>query len=269
MIIITGMHRSGTSLAANLLFELRMSFGETALLMPADRWNPRGYYENTEIHILNDRLLLGPLAPVRRFRTRTADERGRLLNLVMSVYRARYLLPGGTRGLSRRAARLAGEIRAMAETYDQVAVKDPRFSLTIGEWAARARIDRVLYCYRHPLEVARSLRQRNGTPIRLGLRMWRTHVDTFLAHAERLPVIIVRHGAFFSARAVEEVGRLCAFAETPFDPDAARALIARVLAPDLRHHVHAGEPLDEATAARYARLHELHGRHGELRPLGD
>ena len=44
MYLITGMHRSGTSLVAQIFFEVGMDFGDPENFYPADRWNPDGYF---------------------------------------------------------------------------------------------------------------------------------------------------------------------------------------------------------------------------------
>jgi len=46
VVIVLGMHRSGTSAVANVLHHLGVSMGDN--LFPANRWNPRGYYEDVD-----------------------------------------------------------------------------------------------------------------------------------------------------------------------------------------------------------------------------
>ena len=53
------MHRAGTSLLANLLFELGVPGGDPAGFLPADRWNPRGYFEQLDVLDLNNTALTG------------------------------------------------------------------------------------------------------------------------------------------------------------------------------------------------------------------
>jgi len=59
MKIITGMHRSGTSLVARLFFEAGADLGDPTTFYRPDRWNPDGYYEQPEIHGLNMKLTEG------------------------------------------------------------------------------------------------------------------------------------------------------------------------------------------------------------------
>ncbi len=264
MIIITGMHRSGTSFTANMLYELDLKFGEPTLLMPADQWNPKGYYENTEIHILNDRLILGDLAPIRRFRTTPPEKRGIPLRLVMTLFRARYALTGGTDAISRRAERQQGSIRELARIYEQVAIKDPRFSLTVAAWARYVPINRILYCYRHPYEVARSIQKRYHLPMEVGYHLWHGHVVSFFQQVKGLPLIMVNYEGYFGADPLAEVQRLYAYAGRKYNPGEAQAVLDRVLDPKLKRNVYTGAAIPSYVAEMYERLNRLHDLYAEL-----
>src|SRR5215472_16049027 len=54
-LILTGMHRSGTSLVASLLCALSVDMGQE--LLPADSNNVRGYFEDLEFLQLQRRIL--------------------------------------------------------------------------------------------------------------------------------------------------------------------------------------------------------------------
>src|SRR5438132_4481954 len=56
-IAITGMHRSGTSLLAEILMRAGVHFGPPEQWLPADESNPRGYFEDRRVIDLDDRLL--------------------------------------------------------------------------------------------------------------------------------------------------------------------------------------------------------------------
>lgn len=53
-VIVAGMHRSGTSLTAGLLARLGIDLGRE--LVPADRANPRGYFEDVELVRFHQRI---------------------------------------------------------------------------------------------------------------------------------------------------------------------------------------------------------------------
>ena len=58
-VIVAGMHRSGTSLAAGLLARLGVDMG--ADLVPADRANPRGYLDDRDVVRFHERALAARL----------------------------------------------------------------------------------------------------------------------------------------------------------------------------------------------------------------
>src|SRR5580700_1160835 len=55
IVVVLGMHRSGTSLLTNLLTALGVDLGSD--LVPADDNNPAGYWEQLDINRTQDRLL--------------------------------------------------------------------------------------------------------------------------------------------------------------------------------------------------------------------
>ena len=67
MIIICGMHRSGTSMTARILNDLGLDFGDEELLLKGDKWNEKGYYENCEILDVNNQMLLGRTATAKNW----------------------------------------------------------------------------------------------------------------------------------------------------------------------------------------------------------
>src|SRR5690349_11398424 len=97
MILITGLQRSGTSLSAQLLSAIGLDFGKPELLVPPDEWNPRGYYENVDVLVLNDKIALGKFAPAKQYRTRLPEQRGIGLRLSMTLFRGMYLMAGHQR----------------------------------------------------------------------------------------------------------------------------------------------------------------------------
>ena len=60
MRIITGMHRSGTSLVARLFYEFGADMGTPEYFYRPDKWNPEGYFEQPDIHAINMPLINGP-----------------------------------------------------------------------------------------------------------------------------------------------------------------------------------------------------------------
>ncbi len=164
MIVVTGMHRSGTSLAALVLRELGADFGPTERLYDADRWNANGYLERVDAVDLNSRMITGHA----RTTSRVAAVRSQLGYLQM---------PSADR-VAARAQPLEDERRALAGSLDGLFVKDPRFCITLPQWTERQA--GLVVALRHPSASVASLRKRNRLPEPLGHRFWRWHMEQVL-----------------------------------------------------------------------------------------
>lgn len=162
MILVTGMHRSGTSLVAMTMEALGISFGDHGAFYEADRWNARGYFERRDVMDINNRMITG----FRRTGSRMAALAGQL----------RYLSEPDINSVLGRGRRFAEEISRIGEDIGSGAIKDPRFCITWSAWSAHLDITSCVVCIRHPYEVADSLRRRQRIPIPLGLRFWRYHL---------------------------------------------------------------------------------------------
>lgn len=160
------MHRSGTSLASQLLREAGFDFGKSGLLYPADRWNMRGYIETEPILDLNSIFITGV--------PRTKSRAHALLNQCI------YMTMPQPERVYRRGLKHERDIRQTGKIYDKLAVKDPRFCLTLPLWSRFANIDKVVVCIRHPNAVARSLWRRQALPRPLSLRFWCYHIRALL-----------------------------------------------------------------------------------------
>jgi len=164
MQIITGMHRSGTSLLAKLLFEAGADLGDAKTFYPGDRWNPDGYYEQPDIHAVNMPLIHGPWGKLSYF-----------------------FLPS-TETILKRAKKFTGQIQNAADKYRGKIVKETRFCLTLPAWMHyEADISKAIICLREPAQVAASLHKRNGIGLKFALTLWRTHYERLLTHLQALP----------------------------------------------------------------------------------
>src|SRR5436305_456766 len=150
-LIVTGMHRSGTSLVASLLEAWNVRMGDH--LLPADRGNPVGYFEDVEFLELNRRILTACTPP---------EEGHRAWGWTESETFDDSPLPSFRDGA---AALIASRDRA-GQAWGW---KDPRTSMLLDFWddllGAEARF---LLLYRHPWEVADSM-------LRTGADVWLTH----------------------------------------------------------------------------------------------
>ena len=151
-IVITGMHRSGTSLLAEILVRAGVHFGPPEQWLPADVSNPRGYFEDRRVVDLDDRLL--------RASKGTWDEPP----------------PLSPDWLEKREVHaLAGEAAAWIESVATTGPwgwKDPRASLVLPFWRRVVPGLRCVLCVRDPVEVGRSLGKRNRMAARKAAFLW-------------------------------------------------------------------------------------------------
>src|SRR5450759_4073672 len=139
-LIVTGMHRSGTSLVASLLAAWNVRMGDR--LLPADRGNPTGYFEDVDFLELNRRILVActPEEDGHRDWGWTESE----------------VFDAGQLPAYRDAA------AALVVARDRVGRpwgwKDPRTSMLLDFWDDVIGSDaHFLLLYRHPWEVADSM----------------------------------------------------------------------------------------------------------------
>ncbi len=190
MIVVTGMHRSGTSLLALWLDAAGVPFGPRSEFYAADAHNPRGYLEERGIIDLNSYIATGF--------TRTGGMVQRL------VGQATYLAGAGDRHRANRVARVHEQMRATAEQRSGVAVKDPRFCLTLGDWdAIDGAVERCVVAVRHPALVVDSLHRRQRIPTRLGYQFWLRHAAGITSGATKKNRLFLDLDALMTGDSIE------------------------------------------------------------------
>lgn len=193
--MVTGMHRSGTSLVARLFHEAGADLGDPNGFIAPDRWNPDGYFEQTDVVDLNRRLIHGCFGKFA------------------------YFAPPSETTILRRAGRISGEIESIASKRRNHIVKDCRFCLTLPAWRKHgADLKAALVCIRDPWEVARSLRRRNKITMLLGYKLWFLHYTRLMGAIRGLPSHFALYGNFLNLDLAEdEVRRTCAFCNVQVD----------------------------------------------------
>jgi glycosyltransferase involved in cell wall biosynthesis/GT2 family glycosyltransferase len=150
-LIVTGMHRSGTSFVASLLAAWNVRMGDR--LLPADRGNPAVYFEDVDFLELNRRILSACTPPEDGHRDWGWTESENF--------------DAGQLPAHRNAA--AALVAARERTGGPWGWKDPRTSMLLDFWDDVLGPDaRFLLLYRHPWEVADSM-------LRTGADVWLTH----------------------------------------------------------------------------------------------
>lgn len=159
IIVIVGMHRSGTSVLARSMKIFGAQLGDRLLDPGPD--NPKGYWEDEDIVNFDNEMLafLGmtwnDLRPIDEFD-------------VLNLRRNGYL---------DKAAKL---IELKLKNHDFIAIKDPRMAKLLPIWrdAFEANTRHLMYVFsmRNPVSVIDSLQKRNNIdPLNAGL-MWASHV---------------------------------------------------------------------------------------------
>jgi hypothetical protein len=164
-IVIAGMHRSGTSCLARVLSLCGLTLPKT-LVVPADGAtgdanSRRGFWESEVIRDLNEALLASAGSSWDDYR-----------EFPRTWYGSRH------RAVFERSA-LAG-LRAEFGEAPRFVVKDPRICRLVPFWLAvfaeLGAQPHFVLPVRHPLEVAASLRSRDGIPPAKGRLLWLRHV---------------------------------------------------------------------------------------------
>jgi hypothetical protein len=161
MLLVMGMHRSGTSCVTRVLSLMGASLG------PVDgRWVPGSdelHWESGEVNWINDEILSRTGGT---WQAPPVDVRASLRDYL----RCRQLL-----------WQFAGSAAAV--------LKDPRMLLTYPVWRAVLPTHRLVVCLRHPVAVGRSLARRDGMTLSQGLRLWSDYSQRLLEHLGHAPQV--------------------------------------------------------------------------------
>lgn len=157
VLIVLGMHRSGTSALAGLCHKLGVSMGET-FLEPTPE-NPRGYFEDIECTALHNRILA---------------YFGLTWNTLCQLPNGWQHLPG----VAPFASELS-ELIAQRSTNPIWGIKDPRLCRLLPLWLnvlnKMGISPHFLISIRNPYEVAESLAHRDDIGLHSSLLLWFIH----------------------------------------------------------------------------------------------
>ncbi len=164
-ILITGMHRSGTSCLTGSLQQNGLHLGK---VFEWSTYNLKGNRENEQIMQLNDSVLATsggswsiPPAESIRWTEQQAKKRDEILSVFVSG------------------------------SYEIWGFKDPRTIFTLPFWRGGVCNTKLVASFRHPILVAKSLLKRNDMPIEDGLELWKTYNQRLLSYLEEeeFPII--------------------------------------------------------------------------------
>jgi hypothetical protein len=178
LILVLGMHRSGTSALSGLLVQAGLDAPRD--LMPATPANPSGYWESMGAMQLNDKML----------------------NHLGREWASAKTLTGHGWEVNQIAARewRIGLLNLLCTSFPaggHALLKDPRLCVLLPglqPWLESGLFSCVVFLpVRHPAEVAASLEVAEGTPKKQGLLLWLGHVFQAERHSRGLDRLIVDH----------------------------------------------------------------------------
>ena len=244
IVVVLGMHRSGTSAITRALQVLGIDLGARLLAAEAGN-NEKGFWEDIDVTAFNVDLLaaLGhdwhTLTPIQPAELQTE----------------------AVESLKLRAAQL---LRGKLVDADWFGLKDPRISRLLPFWLdvfehLQLDISYVIAC-RNPMNVARSLEKRNDFALEKSYLLWYEHMLLSMRYTTNARRVFVDYDLILS-EPERQLARIAATLGVPFSADSEAFVQYRneFLESSLRHNAYAPEDLrlDSAVTAQVLQLQEL------------
>jgi hypothetical protein len=224
-VVVLGMHRSGTSALAGVL--ARLGCDLPTQMMPANEFNPKGFYESILAYNLNDAILTSGGSGWDDWQAFNPD-------WIRAPQAAGFLARG---------------VEVLAEEYGSsplFVLKDPRICRLMPFWAQLFESCAVQPLYvnthRSPVEVARSLQKREGWPLNAGLLLWLRHVLEAEAGSRGSPRCFTSYDRLLDnwGAVIETIQRETGLS-FPRAPSSSEVEVETFLSSSLRH---SSEPID-------------------------
>jgi GT2 family glycosyltransferase/glycosyltransferase involved in cell wall biosynthesis len=232
VVCVAGMHRSGTSLVSRVVNLLGVELGPEEEMIAAGAQNPAGFWENSHIKELNERVL----------------------EVLGGRWDAPPRLADGwsTRPELEPLRREASEMLGRLGSEGPRGWKDPRNSLTLPFWHTVTDIDKVIVVLRDPKAVVGSLAERNGFDPEKSAGLWiRYTLDAVRCHQEPL---LVGYEALVD-QPQRELDRIQAYLGLWADRESGQRAVMNAVKPHL-NRARAQEP-DGRTLRLASSLYEL------------
>lgn len=202
IVVVLGMHRSGTSSLTRGLKVLGVDLGAT-LFDGIEGNNDKGFFEDIDVNNFNVELLgtLGrdwhSLEPIR------PDE---LNSPVVQEFKL-------------RAIQL---LRSKINAFPCFGLKDPRITRLLPFWSSvfehlKLRVS-YLIAFRHPMSVARSLQRRDDFELEKGYLLWADHMLSGLRDTNGYERVVVEYDRLM-AQPEQELQRIATVFKLGFDPE--------------------------------------------------
>jgi O-antigen biosynthesis protein len=219
VVVVLGMHRSGTSAITRGLAVLGVGLGDS--LHPASTDNPTGFWEDTGILEMNEQLLAAAGSAYDR----------------LGVNAERIAADPAFGYFRMRAAEL---LRARLDQHERFGFKDPRTARLLPFWKSVLRDigcrPRFLVAVRDPLSVAESLRRRNGFDTERSVYLWLDHLVPAVNETNGCERVFVEYDSLF-ADAAGSLHRIASALDLPApSAEAIAGYAGGFLEAGLRHH---------------------------------
>lgn len=172
-IVVTGMHRSGTSATAGIIHMLGAYVGPPDSTVPANEFNARGFFERKELRSLCDAVLHA--LDAEWWKQSAFD----ITDMDLA---------------QRESAR-----QSFADLVDELdrhrpwVIKEPRLSLLLGLFDDLLTTPVAVITYRDPVEIAMSLQTRNHIPMAMGIALWEHYMCQALGNSCGMQRVIIRY----------------------------------------------------------------------------
>lgn len=219
IIVVLGMHRSGTSVVTRTLEALGISLGEN-LMPPAENNNEKGFFEDLAIVSINDDLMRSDGFD---WQCLAGGSQTNWANLCESAQ-------------GQRAIAYLGE---MLEKHPRLGLKDPRMPRLLPFWKAVFRHMQLeplfLISSRDPLSVAHSLNKRDGLSLEKSQLLWLDHYLPCFRETQGYTRMVVGYDHLIDEPRgqLQRIARFCGL-DTP-EPMAVDSYIETFLDQGLRH----------------------------------
>lgn len=221
IVVLLGMHRSGTSVTMNVLNALGVPLSDD--LMPATQFNAKGYFESLEISKVHDDIL-------------------KLFGMLWSSSTITHPLPANWWRMPEVAPYKAKLIEIVRREFEKAGAiwgfKDPRTARLLPLWfeiIEELDLDpRYVLVTRHPTEVAQSLFARERVAPMHAELLWLEHYVDALVHTRGKLSGIVEYKRWFD-EPIEQASYLIERIGLE-RPQNLKEIVESIVSSDLQHH---------------------------------
>jgi hypothetical protein len=193
LVIVMGMHRSGTSLITNILAKAGFFLGEKEDLIGGNLWNRDGYFERASVVTTDDMILT----------LCGGDWQSPPLEETIAKFNA--------------DEKIKGLLRAF-EGVPRSILKDPRMCLTFPIWKRNLTGDvRIINMTRSCDAVVKSLQRRDKFTAEKGKALWRTYTERAEKYIAGYPTFSLTYESLFSASRPKVLAELARFLDLSQD----------------------------------------------------